>query len=106
MEFFIECGAKVPDHAKFCHQCGAALVIPETNIEAAPVEVEAESNPTIPQDVSTDDNGGVEEQELTSLQNFHLKHSAFRTFGHHSPLAPKPWTPSFHKATQPTPFPS
>lgn len=65
MAFCIECGAKVPDHAKFCHQCGAALVIPETNIEAAPVVAEVESNPTIPEDIRTDDNGDVEEQELT-----------------------------------------
>ena len=39
MAFCIECGAKAPDVAKFCPQCGVALVQVETVSEPAPAPV-------------------------------------------------------------------
>ena len=36
MTFCIECGAKAPDIAKFCPQCGAALVQIGTIADPAP----------------------------------------------------------------------
>lgn len=43
MAFCIECGAKAPDIAKFCPQCGHALVAPET--PASTEKAAAKANP-------------------------------------------------------------
>lgn len=55
MSFCIKCGAKLPEQAKFCPQCGAAIGTPEIEdlTEAVPVNETSEANISIAGQVET-----------------------------------------------------
>ena len=53
MTFCIECGAKAPDIAKFCPQCGSSLFIADTAEASVPVEEKSNQVVEVDQEVET-----------------------------------------------------
>lgn len=54
MAFCIECGAKAPDVAKFCPQCGVSLVEIETVSEAEPAAADVIADETVSETVAAE----------------------------------------------------